>query len=124
MRKQNSRKGRPRKVIKQGKAKLSFTGKNVTSHAGMALVARALDYFGVRKDLKNLTADLDAGKHHQMHHVLEQLVALRLLGGEAVSDTALLNDPAIKALFEWHVISRYHKLSIEKLTTKYRVHAP
>lgn len=101
MRKQNSRKGRPRKVIKQGKAKLSFTGKNVTSHAGMALVARALDYFGVRKDLKNLTADLDAGKHHHMCLVLEQLIALRLLGGDAVSDTALLNEPAIKALFEW-----------------------
>ena len=50
MRKQNSRKGRPRKVIRQGKANLSFTGKAVTSHAGMALVSRALDYFHVCDD--------------------------------------------------------------------------
>ena len=71
----------------------------------MALVARALDYFGVRKDLKNLTADLDAGRHHHMRLVLEQLIALRLLGGDAVSDTALLNEPAIKALFEWYEVA-------------------
>ena len=105
MQKQSSRKGRPRKVIKQGNANLSFTGKNVTSHAGMALVSRALDYFGVCEELKNLSAELNEGKHHQMHHVLEQLVALRLLGGEAVSDTVLLNDPAIKALFEWDEVA-------------------
>ena len=105
MRKQNSKKGRPRKVIKQGKAHLSFTGKNVTSFGGMALVARALDHFGVREDLKKLTAGLDECKHHQMRHVLEQLITLRLLGGDAVSDTALLNDPALKALFAWDAIA-------------------
>jgi hypothetical protein len=130
VRKQNSRKGRPRKVIKQGKANLSFTGKSVTSHAGIALVSRALDYFNVREDLKNLTADLDAGKHHHMRLVLEQLIALRLLGGEAVSDTALLNDPAIKALFEWNEVAHpstfgrrlgdmrwLHNLGLERIVT-------
>jgi hypothetical protein len=50
---QRSKKGRPRKVISQGNAKLAFTGKAVTSHAGMALIARALDYFLVREDLKH-----------------------------------------------------------------------
>lgn len=105
MRKHNSKKGRPRKVIQQGKANLSFTGKNVTSHAGMALVSRALDCFHVREDLKHLTADLDEGRHHRMRRVLEQLITLRLLGGDAVSDTGLLNDPALKALFEWDKIA-------------------
>ena len=37
---QRSKKGRPRNVIAQGNAKLAFTGKSITSHAGMALIAR------------------------------------------------------------------------------------
>jgi hypothetical protein len=48
----NSKKGRPRKVINQGKAKISFTGKAVTSHAGIALISRALEHFSVRENLK------------------------------------------------------------------------
>jgi hypothetical protein len=51
VRTQNSKKGRPRKVIDQGKAKISFTDKAVTSHGGMALVSRALDHFHVREDM-------------------------------------------------------------------------
>ena len=101
MRKQNSKKGRPRKVIRQGKANLSFTGKAVTSHAGMALVSRALDFFHVGDDLKKHTADLDTNKHHAMSTLLEQLIALRMIGGEAVSDTELLKDSALGALFDW-----------------------
>jgi hypothetical protein len=105
VRKQNSRKGRPRKVIRQGKANLSFTGKAVTSHAGMALVSRALDFFNVCDDLKKHTADLDANKHHAMSTLLEQLIALRMIGGEAVSDTELLKDPALGALFDWDEVA-------------------
>jgi hypothetical protein len=101
VRKQNSKKGRPRKVINQGKAKLSFTGKAVTSHAGMAIVSRALDYFNVREDLTSHTNDLDVAKHHKMNSLLEQLITLRMLGGEAVSDSAMLKDPALGALFDW-----------------------
>ncbi len=130
MRKQNSKKGRPRKVIRQGKAKLSFTGKNVTSHAGMALVSRAFDYFHLPEDLKNLTSGLDTGKHHQMSKLLEQLIALRMIGGEAISDTKLLNDPALGAFFRWDKIAHpstfgrrlgkmrwIHNLGLERMVT-------
>jgi len=67
----------------------------------MALVSHALDYFHLREDLKHLTADLDEDKHHRMHRALKQQIKLRLLGDESVKYTALLNDPASKALFEW-----------------------
>jgi hypothetical protein len=130
VRKQNSKKGRPRKVIRQGKAKLSFTGKAVTSHAGMAVVSRALDYFHIRKDLNKHTSDLDVDKHHKMNRLLEQLITLRMLGGEAVSDTALLNDPALGALFDWDEIAHpstfgrrlgqmrwLHNLGLERIVT-------
>ena len=130
MRKQNSKKGRPRKVIRQGKAKLSFTGKAVTSHAGMAVVSRALDYFHIRNDLKKHTTDLDVDKHHKMNRLLEQLITLRMLGGDAVSDTALLNDPALGALFDWDTIAHpstfgrrlgqmrwVHNLGLERIVT-------
>jgi len=102
---QRSKKGRPRKVISQGNAKIAFTGKAVTAHAGMALIARALEHFGVREDLKQPTADLDLGKHHLMSDLLEQLIAIRLMGGEAVSDTALLKDDALAAFFDWDQIA-------------------
>jgi len=130
VRKQNSKKGRPRKVIRQGKAKLSFTGKNVTSHAGMALVSRAFDYFHLPEDLKKLTSGLDTGKHHQMSDLLEQLITLRMIGGEAISDTKLLNDPALGAIFGWDKIAHpstfgrrlgnmrwIHNLGLERIVT-------
>ena len=81
MQTRNSKKGRPRKVIRQGNAHLCFTGKAVTSHAGMALIARGLEHFGVREDLKQLSADLDLGKHHSMSGLLEQLIAICMMGG-------------------------------------------
>ena len=130
MQKQNSKKGRPRKVIQQRKAKLSFTGKAVTSHAGMAVVSRALDYFNVGNDLKKYTTDLDVAKHHKMNRLLEQLITLRMLGGDAVSDTTLLNDPALGALFDWKKIAHpstfgrrlgqmrwVHNLGLERIVT-------
>ena len=102
---QHSKRGRPRKVISQGNAKLAFTGKAVTAHAGMALIARALEYFLVREDLKHHTADLDLGKHHPMSELLEQLIAIRMMGGEAISDTALLKDDALGAFFDWDEVA-------------------
>lgn len=98
---QATKKGRPRKVFSQGKAKLSFTGKGVTAFGGMALVARIMERFGVRDHLQGLTSDLDLGVRHETCRLLEQLIALRFLGGEAVSDTRLLEEPALLGLFDW-----------------------
>ena len=105
MQTRNSKKGRPRKVIRQGNARLCFTGKAVTSHAGMALIARGLEHFGVREGLKQLSADLDLGKHHSMSGLLEQLIAIRTMGGEAISDTAMLKDGALTGFFGWDEIA-------------------
>jgi hypothetical protein len=126
----HSRKGRPRKVISQGKAKIAFTGKAVTSHAGMALISRALEHFSVREELQHISADLDPGKHYLMSSLLEQLVALRMMGGEAISDTALLKDEALSAFFEWDAIANpstfgrrlgemrwSHNLGLERIVT-------
>jgi hypothetical protein len=124
VRKQNSKKGRPRKVINQGKAKLSFTGKAVTSHAGMAIVSRALDYFNVREDLTSHTNDLDVAKHHKMNSLLEQLITLRMLGGEAVSDSAMLKDPALGALFDWERKDRKIRLFVRSSGQTYGLQPP
>ena len=130
MRTQNSKKGRPRKVINQGKAKITFTGKGVTSHAGMALISRGLEHFSVCEDLQQLSADLDVGKHHSMRSLLEQLIAIRVMGGEAISDTAMLKDSALSAFFEWDAIAHpatfgrrladmrwSHNLGLERIVT-------
>ena len=101
MRKQSSPKGRPRKVIRQQDCLLSFTGKNVTSHAGLAIVARAMEHFGVRQALRRIGRDLDGAARHCTAEMLEQLVALRFLGGDALDDTRLLDEVAIKGLFGW-----------------------
>ena len=98
---QTSKKGRPRKVFRQGKARLSFTGKGVTAYGGMALVAAALERYGVRRHLRELTKDLDLGVRHETCRLLEQLITLRFVGGEAVSDTRLLDEPALLGLFDW-----------------------
>ena len=130
MQTRNSKKGRPRKVIDQGKARIVFTGKGVTAHAGMALISRALEHFSVRRDLKQLSAELDVGKHHPMSALLEQLIALRMMGGEAISDTAMLKDSALSAFFGWDEIAHpstfgrrlaemrwAHNLGLERIVT-------
>ena len=100
-----SKTGRRRKVFKQGNAHISFTGKAVTAHAGMAIVARALDSFGIKDKLNLITARLDNGCRHATSKLLQQIIALRILGGEAVSDTAVLDDPAVAAMFGWDDIA-------------------
>jgi hypothetical protein len=67
----------------------------------MALVAAALEQFGVRKHLRDLTKDMDLGVRHETCRLLEQLITLRFLGGEAVSDIRLLDEPALLGLFDW-----------------------
>ena len=105
MRKQNSKTGRPRKVIRQGKAKVTFSGKNVTAHAGMALVAHAMEAFELRRRFTDIFRDLDSTARRDTAGMLEQLIALRLMGGEAVSDMAIFNDKALRALFDWDEVS-------------------
>lgn len=101
MRKQNTKIGRPRKVLRQGKAKVTFTGKNVTAHAGMALVAHAMEVFDLRNQFADIFDDLDSDTKRSTSNMLEQLIALRLMGGEAISDTAILADDAFRSLFDW-----------------------
>lgn len=105
MRTQRSKIGRQRKVFKQGKAHISFTGKSVTANAGMAIVARAFDSFGIGEQLDAITAGLDVGNRHSTTALLQQLIALRFLGGEAVSDTAILEDAAVTAMFGWEHVA-------------------
>jgi len=101
----STQKGRPRKVIRQGKANVTFTGKDVTPHGGMALVAHAMEVFNLREQFNRIFKELDVGKTHTTAKILEQLIALRLMGGEAVSDIAALADVALKALFDWGDVS-------------------
>ena len=127
----HTRKGRNRKVFKQGKAHISFTGKSVTANAGMALVSRALEKFHIPEQFKSITADIDQGKHYPTNELLQQLVVLRILGGEAIDDIRLFADPALRAMFQWdHIVhpTTYgrrlrdmtwnHNLNLEKINTQ------
>ena len=123
-------KGRKRKVFKQGKAHISFTGKAVTANAGMALVSRAFETFNIPEQLKAATENLDQSKRYPTHELLQQLIALRILGGEAIQDTSLLTEPALTALFKWDNVADpttyarrlktmtwRHNLELEKIVT-------
>jgi hypothetical protein len=67
----------------------------------MAIVARALDSFDITGKLDAVTTHLDDGCRHATSTILQQLIALRILGGEAVSDTVILDEPAVSAMFGW-----------------------
>ena len=127
----HSSKGRKRKVFKQGKAHITFTGKSVTANAGMALVSRAFEAFHIPEQLKTVTGDLDQNKRYPTHELLQQLIALRILGGEAIHDTALLAEPALAALFQWgsvadsttygrrlKTLTWRHNLALENIVTR------
>ena len=131
MRTQRSRIGRRRKVFKQGKAHISFTGKAVTSSAGMALVSRALDAYDIRDQLKTIFPSLDKDPKYSTSTFFEQLVALRILGGDALSDAAILDDAAMKAMFGWEGVAHpttfgrrlkaltwRHNLALESIVTR------
>ena len=130
MRTQRSKIGRRRKVFKQAKARISFTGKAVTAHAGMAIVSRALDAFGIHDQLNTAFRSLDADRKFPTSIFLQQLMALRILGGNAISDTAILDEPAIKAMFGWRAVAHpttfarrlksltwSHNLALENIVT-------
>ena len=59
----------------------------------------------MREDLQQLSVDLDLGKHHAMSSLLEQRVNLRMMGGVAIRDSALLRDEALTAFFNWEAIA-------------------
>ena len=59
----------------------------------------------MREDLQQLCADLDLNKHHAMSSLLEQRVGLRMMGGVAIRDSALLRDEALTAFFDWEAIA-------------------
>lgn len=101
----HTRKGRNRKVFKQGTAHISFTGKSVTGTAGLALVSRAFEKLLIPEQLKSITSNIDQDKRYPTHELLQQLVVLRILGGEAIEDVRLLGDPALKGMFQWeHIV--------------------
>ena len=65
-----------------------------------------------------------------MGSLLEQLIAIRMMGGEAISDTVLLKDNALTAFFEWDEIAHpatfgrrlaemrwSHNLGLERIVT-------
>ena len=66
--------------------------------------------------------------------MMAQLIALRLLGGEAVSDTLLLQEPALTAMFGWDTVAHpstfgrrlkrlrwRHNLELENIVTALRL---
>ena len=127
----HTKKGRNRKVFRQGSAHISFTGRSVTGKAGMALVSRSFEKFRIPGLLKTATQDLDPGKRHQTHKLLQQLIALRIIGGEAIQDAKVLAEPALKGLFQWDgvadpttyarrlkLMTWRHNLELEKIVTK------
>ncbi|WDP92380.1 MAG: IS1380 family transposase [Desulfobacter sp.] len=126
----HTRKGRNRKVFKQGSAHITFTGKSVTANAGMAMVSRGFQAFHIPEQLEAATADLDQNKRYPTHELLQQLIALRIIGGEAIQDVRLLEEPAMKRMFQWkHIVhptsygrrlktmTWQHNLNLEKIST-------
>ncbi len=105
MRKQNSKSGRPRKVFRQGKARVSFTGKGVSAHAGMALVAHAIEAFELRSRFTDICHDLDLTSRRDTARMLEQRIVLRFPGGEAISDMSIFADEALRAMFDWDEVA-------------------
>lgn len=64
-----------------------------------------MEHFGVCEAFGKIGRDLDGSARHSTAEMLEQLVVLRFLGGDALDDTRLLDDPAIKGLFGWRGVA-------------------
>ena len=97
----------------------------------MALISRAFEKFHIPELLEGATQDLDQGKRHPTHKLLQQLIALRIIGGEAIQDANFLVEPALKALFQWDSVADpttysrrlktmtwRHNLELEKIVTQ------
>ena len=96
----------------------------------MALISRALDTFNIRNQLDPIFTALDEDRQYSTSNFLQQLVALRILGGDAISDAAILDEPAIKAMFGWEAVAHpttfarrlkslswRHNLALESIVT-------
>jgi hypothetical protein len=71
----------------------------------MAVVSRALDAFDIRDQLDAIFRSSKEGRKYPTSTFLQQLVALRIIGGAAISDAAILDETAIKAMFDWGAIA-------------------
>ncbi len=71
----------------------------------MAVVSRAFDAFGIRDQLDALFHSFDGKNKYPTSVFLQQLIALRILGGDAISDARLIDEPAIKAMFGWEAVA-------------------
>jgi hypothetical protein len=67
----------------------------------MALVAHAMGAFELRNRLTEIFQDLDSDTRRGTSSMLEQLIAFRMLGGEAISDMAIFEDDALKGFVDW-----------------------
>lgn len=56
----------------------------------------------MRYDLKTLTFYLDVTIHLKISSLLERIITLHVLDGEAISDTSFLQEPTLCNLFEWN----------------------
>ena len=96
----------------------------------MALVSRALDAFSIRDQLDGIFRSSNEVKKYPTSTFLQQLVALRILGGDALSDAAMLDDAAMKAMFGWDGVAHpttfgrrlktltwHHNLALERIVT-------
>ena len=96
----------------------------------MAVVSRAFDAFGIRDQLDGIFRSSGEDRKYPTSTFLQQLVALRILGGEAISDAAILDETAIKAMFSWVTIAHpttfarrlkaltwRHNLALERIVT-------
>ena len=96
----------------------------------MALVSRALDAFSIRDQLDGIFRSSDEVKKYPTGTFLQQLVALRILGGDALSEATILDEPAIKAMFGWNGVAHpttfgrrlkaltwHHNLALESIVT-------
>jgi hypothetical protein len=96
----------------------------------MAVVSRAFDAFGIRDQLDGIFRTSDEVKKYPTSTFLQQLVALRILGGDALSDATILDEPAMKAMFGWDGVAHpttfgrrlkalawRHNLALENIVT-------
>ncbi len=96
----------------------------------MAIISRGIEHFNVRDDLKRSTCDLDVSTQYPTWRILEQLICLRTIGGEAITDINLLHDPALMSIFDWEAVAHpttfgrrlgqmrwRHNLELQKIVT-------
>ena len=80
---------------------ISFTGRKVTSQAGLALVARSMEGVGLGNLLNGPLIDLDCGAVHPTGAMIQQLCTVRFTGGATLEDIGFLSNRALQRMFGW-----------------------